>query len=1345
MAVDTVDARHLADAWVALDAFFRGDPYFMTRHHIDSYDRFLGGGLAATLRAMKTITLIQPHEGRQIKVDVFIGSKEVRVDMPTVGGGGGGGDGGGDGEQRRPLLPNEARLRDLTYAVNVYADVRVEYRADGELIAEVPFERQVCIGQLPLMLHSRHCLLHGLSREALREAGECPNDRGGYFVIDGKEKVVIAQEAPVKNRLFVRRGEASKPDIAFLGFVRCDSPEDSFPRTTTFYVRSPTAPSRRNTISVIVTHLGNVRSGAPERGGGGGGGGNAINAIKGEVPLFVLFRALGIESDKAIMGHVVYDVDAPDEADVIEFLRASAIEAARLGVTDQRTAAAKLAPLVRQTDSLKQVLIDDLFPNVGKDFAVKALFLGHVVRRVVRAALGKAPTSDRDDYANKRLDLSGFLLGDLFRDVFLRVRRQCINRLGGEWQSGAWRTTGDVTRLLNVGNLGAIFEGPMLTERIRRSMKGDWGPDEEAADPDAAGDGTDGMVQDLSRVSYMSYVSHVRRLNNPVDRSVKMAAPHELRASHWGAICPVESPDGPNVGLLNHLATLSTLSMGSDDAPAREAIAASGHAVALSDLLADGGATTATLLALRGACKVLVNDTWAFVTYDPPALVKRLRELRKGGGPLHPETSIAWSVQEGELHVHTDRGRFMRPLAVAVGDPVLPLRAVVAAGGRDVGGYAASGGARGRRRRQKDEASDGRSRSRSRGRKGGLPLPLSWRDDLLASGALELVDVEELKTLLVAMRPSDVGPRHTHCELHVGAGMLSISANTFPMMHHNMASRNVLGMAQFKQAIGTYSTAFLARMDTIGYVLHHPQRPLVGTTFADALCGGQWAHGENLVVAVCTYTGYNMEDSVLINRDAVHRGRFHMTYYETHRYEESDGGDKGGSVVAFGNALSEDASVTGVRAQASYEALGPDGLPTLDAEVREGDVLLGRVETLPGPDGGLVDRSVVASRKSSGIVDRVAVYPSPLPGAGAARVCKVRTRQHRAPVLGDKLGSRFSQKGCVGLLMPATDMPFGAATGMVPDILMNPHGFPSRCTVSHLIECLLGKAAAAAGARYNVNSVEEPRGDPRAEAATVLERLGLERAGEEVLQNGRSGEQMQVDVFVGLNYYGRLKHMVADKYQHRLRGPVGAITRQPVKTEGSGGLRIGEMEQNALLAHGLSGFLKESFADRSDRHRVVVDADEGEHAAIVMSAGNGGGERGDVVRALPRSGVDGGPPRFATVEMPYAFKLLQQELASMSIGTRLRVEGTAEGGPGDTDDEDDEDDDDDGWDDDDDGDSEGDGRGAAGANDDADRWDPNADVYKRDRGGRDEMQEQDFGDASAADVASGDAGGGEAE
>ena len=509
----------------------------------------------------------------------------------------------------------------------------------------------------------------------------------------------------------------------------------------------------------------------------------------------------------------------------------------------------------------------------------------------------------------------------------------------------------------------------------------------------------------------------------------------------------------------------------------------------------------------------------------------------------------------------------------------------------------------------------------------------------------------------------------------MGAGILSPATNTFPLLNHNMGPRNVFALAQFKQALGTYSTAHHGRMDALAYVLHHPQRPIVSTRFADKLCNGQLAHGENVVVAVCIYSGYNMEDAIILNKDAAERGRFQASHYETHVYDEVDGEM---STFAFGNPtelIARGLEVSG--APRRYDALEADGIPRRNENVQEGDVVLGMIET-SRIDGTVVDRSVLATKKTAGVVDACTVHPLPLErgfgkdSRGAhARRCKIRTRSFRQPELGDKLASRFSQKGVVGMLLPAIDMPFSASTGITPDMIINPHGFPTRNTGAHVIECILGKAGVVSGSRYNVNSLEEPRADPISTAMQTLEELGFHKQGEDVLHNGRTGEQMQVAVYMGVNYYGRLKHMVADKMQVRSRGPVNAIHRQPVKTQGgSGGLRIGEMENNALISHGVASFIKESLVDRSDRTRLTIDAEEGVTGHSLPLAG--GRERSE---AVPGSGVDAGPPEFASIEIPYAMKLMQQELATMAIDMRLHLDPIEEDSAHEEDsDEEDEDD-----------------------------------------------------------------------
>ena len=1248
-----MDAEHLKDAWVALDAFFRDNPYFLTQHHIDSYDRFISQGLGETLRKAKPISLLKDDVGRdgknrKVEVDIRLGSKEVRVDIPTFM------DGGGNEESRsiRPLLPNEARLRDLTYAVNVYVDVSVAIRVDGTLVtspSEDPL-RPICLGQIPLMLHSRYCALHGLSAEALKEAGECPYDRGGYFVVDGKEKVIVAQEANVLNRVYVRKGDASRPEIAYLGFMLCESPDDPIPKTMTLYVRSQEAPSRKGVITVVVNKLGRTRTAAAEQAARLGG---KESSGSGEVPLFVLFRALGVESDKAILEHIVYSVDSEADADMIDFLRPSILDAVSKGVMDQRTAIEYLQRMVPPDLTLKAILTDQVFPNVGfasidseendmgSNLSIRALFLGQAIRRLVRTALGKEEPLDRDDFANKRLDVSGALLAELFRDIYVRQRARIEKRIDAEWQSGAWRISGDVTRLVGNHNLASLFEaGSVMTDKLHRSMKGAWGADDKNAEGESNDAAESGIVQDLARLSYMSYVSHVRRCNKSLGKEIKLADPHKLRASHWGAVCPVESPDGPNIGILNHIATLTSVTLGSDPAPVLEHLGTLGNVTLVAnEIKREGGIERLLGFLKRGACRIVLNDTWVASTSDPLSLIDALKKARRDK-VVDSEVSIAWNIQQSEIALSTARGRFMRPLC-----PLEPQRI-----SRDKGA------------------------PRPR-----LPTPLSavvrsakkkW-DALFEVHALERIDVEELKTKLVAMRTSDVaraiaglptstsirplGERYTHLELHVGAGILSPATNTFPLLNHNAAARNVFALAQFKQALGTYSTAYHGRMDALSYVLHHPQRPVISTRFADKLCRGELANGENVLVAVCIYSGYNMEDAIIVNKDAIERGRFQATHYETHVYDEFDGEE---STFTFANPtvlLSKGVEVapSGL-APKHCEALGEDGIPKRNENVREGNVILGMIETMRKSNdlddpAKIVDRSVLATKKTAGVIDACTIFPVD-GGSTTVKRCKIRTRSFRQPELGDKLASRFSQKGVVGMILPAMDMPFSASTGLAPDIIINPHGFPTRNTGAHVIECLLGKAGVVSGSRFNVNTLEEPQGNPIEVAMKTLEDLGFHKKGEEILHNGRTGEQMQVNVYVGVNYYGRLKHMVADKVQFRSRGPVNAIHRQPVKTQGgSGGLRIGEMERDTLISHGMSSFLKESTMDRSDRTRVTIDAEEGTMAFALSDTRDGLDRAG----ATPGSGIDGGPPEFANVELPYAFKLMHQELSTMGIDMQM--------------------------------------------------------------------------------------------
>lgn len=1160
------DAAYQELALDLLAARTRQDRYALTRHHLDSYDELIGKGIFDMLQNLDRIALKKKmDDGRPVDIDVFFGRGKdaLQITPPAV-------------------LPSAARLNDLTYDIGLSTDVEVDMKIDGQLHTFRFPDQSIELGRVPLMLHSRYCALHGLTDVELRSKGECAFDRGGYFVVDGREKVIVAREDTVVNRLYVRPEPAISP-ASHLAWILSKAPNSVFPRTATFYVNR-----RSGTISVVVTKLGTVKS-AEALGGksakrdepGSSAGASA------DVPLFVLFRALGIESDRAILDHV------SSSPDVIEFLRPSIVEAAKIA-RNQAEAIRFLDRFVPANNTLKNILTNDFLPSAGVEFGAKAIFLGRIVQQLVATVIGTRAQLDRDDYANKRIAVSGALLGELVRDILVRVRDAILRRLDVEWASGAWRATGDPMRFVNARNYKQIFETRFLTERIRRSLKGDWNADD--TDDDHPSEDTGSFVQDLSRISYMAYLAHVRRVSNKMPEGVKLADPHKLRASHWGAVCPADTPDGPNVGLVCHLATTAgiTLADKASEAHAREIVLTHARSVPVKDA------------AGLGATRVVLNDIWIAVSGDPKGLYDALRDERRSGR-LGRTTSISWKISEDEICVLTDRGRVVRPLV---------------------------------RLEKSDPSSDGSvplpapfplsKMLKTKAATAAAPAP-SW-EDLLSAGAIEMLDIEEIRAnALIATKAADVrvhgfDRRYTHCELHPAAAVLSVPSSTVPLMEYTGAARNTLAMAQIKQAISVYATSYASRMDTVGYVLHQPQVPAVTTRFAQDLWGGNHGHGQNLCVAVCTYMGFNIDDALILNRASVERGLLRISVYETVRYEEVYD-PSGESTYVFGE------------------------LPRPGTYVAPGDVLLDRKQLVDGKEPR--DAPVRATRKISGVVDRVHVYPSVVDPS--VRAVKIRLRHDRPPELGDKLATRFSQKGVVGLILPAEDMPYVESTGMVPDIIFNPHSIPTRNTPSHIIEMFLGKAAALAGVRqYDCTTFSSSvRGvDAVSEAKQVLRHRGLDASGDETMINGLTGERIDGAIFTGINYYGRLKHMVADKWQVRVaQGPVSALTRQPTKTPGggSGGLRIGEMERDALYSHGMTAFVKESFMERSDgkpgpmsRLRAVVPEESG-------------------------ATIDGGPPREATVSVPHAFKLFADELAAMSIGALLETEAAADPRDGDED------------------------------------------------------------------------------
>lgn len=1153
-------------AWQLIDLYYKTNSRYISQHQLRSYDIFVLEKLGYTVRAMNPIVVIK--NGGEYRVEVEVGD-QIHMAPPVY---------TDDEGVSRALLPNTARMRNLTYDAKLFMDVKVSYYEKGKLIEEPTVYARHPFGRIPIMLHSKLCALRGMGTEDLTAAGECRFDQGGYFVIDGKEKVVISQERIATNQLFVEA--SSDPDhYSVEGMIRCTALDnDLFPKTVWFYVSN--APDYKVTVRVM--NFNAVTPSAHEQ--------KSADHLA-SIPVSVIFRALGVSSDREIC-----DLICMGDETLLETLRPTLISGVSPNEETQiytvEEALRYLAALSKYNDPthVRHLLSTDLFPNMGTDPKRKAIYLGYLINRVLSCALGKKPMIHRDTYMHKRVDPCGALMTNLFRDFYNKLRNHIRDSVDREYTVERAGKNKGISGLVNEGNLNRLFPSSIITEGFYKSFKGRWG------NPDAAhlNSMKEGIVQDMSRLSYIAYVSHVRRVNTPIDRSIKKVEPHRLDAPQYGMMCPIESPDGGNIGLLKHMASTCEITHELD----REEVVALLEEAGMEEVFPH--------LQAGDRARVILNNTWIGSHSDPRGLVRSLRERRRYG-ELSAFLSVSWRVLDNEVYVYSDGGRCVRPLLLRPLDSAL-------AEGKSWGDLA--------------PPQDGVRRSVA---KDPRTLPI------------EYLDCYETDASYIAMRPQDyVGDRHTHVEIHPCLA-LSLYTNTIPFAHHNQAPRNVFSGQQAKQSVGVYSTAFNHRMDTMSYVLHYPQRPLVTTRMSRYMHRDTMANGENLIVAIATYTGYNQEDSIILNANSVQRGMFNTSYYKTLVAKE-DVSANGMIDKRFENPNElRKAGVEVARKRADWETLDPSGLPKKETFLEEGSVYAGMVSrdrqvSSDGPPSIFADAerevrvrdvSLVADKTLSGTVDDLAISEQ-----DGLKQLKIRLRKFRFPVLGDKMASSHGQKGVCGMLLPQEDMPFGR-DGLVPDIIVNPHAFPSRMTIGHLIECVIAKLCCMGGGRADGSAFESPDVDAYMDE---LESRGFERHGDEVLYNGFTGEQIKTDIFIGPTYYMRLKHMVQDKINYRATGPVESVTHQPTHGRSKGGgLRIGEMETNAIMAHGIQSFVKESLMERSDGDSMYVDRKRGD--PVWVNNADKVYESDDAVR----------------VNVPYSFRLMVEELGALGVKTQFEV------------------------------------------------------------------------------------------
>ena len=576
-------------------------------------------------------------------------------------------------------------------------------------------------------------------------------------------------------------------------------------------------------------------------------------------------------------------------------------------------------------------------------------------------------------------------------------------------------------------------------------------------------------------------------------------------------------------------------------------------------------------------------------------LAQRLREKRRMN-EINPQVNVYYSERLDELHIITDKGRVRRPFIVVEGGKSRLTQEIL----------------------QKLKNGD-----------------LNWHH-LIKMGVVEFLDAQEEENTLVALSEKDLTPGHTHLEIDSSA-MFGVVTSVLPYPEYNSSPRITMACAMAKQSLGVYTTNFNVRYDTRAYIMYYPQQPILQTTIYKAMKLKNKPAGQNFVVALASFHGYNMADALVINRNAVDRGLGRVVMFKTYETEERvyPGGQKD-------KIEAPTPDVAGYRGEETYRHLAEDGIILPESDVKGKDVLVGKtspprfleeISVFGAVEEKKRESSLALKPGESGRVDSVLVTEGP----SGNRLVKVRVRSVKVPEIGDKFASRHGQKGVVGLLMQQEDMPF-TKDGVVPDLIMNPHAIPSRMTAGHLLEMLGCKASSLEGKLIDGTAFS---GNREEEFTEALKKNGFDEFGEEYLYDGITGKQIKAKIFVGVAYYQRLHHLVSNKMHVRSRGPVQLLTHQP--TEGrarEGGLRFGEMERYCLISYGASMLIKERLLEESDKTVQLICSD------------CGGVATHDYARNKDLCPVCQGG-NIHPIEVSYAFKLLLDEIKSMSIFPRL--------------------------------------------------------------------------------------------
>jgi len=1165
--------KYIEEPWVIIQSYFEGKyRERLVRHQLESYNNFVNEQMMNTIRMFNPVHIFSSHPDdydettQTYKLELMLSFDNFKILRPTIYENNG---------ATKTMFPNEARMRNFTYWSTIMIDVCIQIiHTDNEGNKEIKHKTipNVHIGKIPIMLKSVLCELTHHKHIPLEQLGECPYDTGGYFIINGSEKVVVSQERASENKVYVFKQKKSSrwswnAEIKSIPDTKIISPKQ---------------------IEVLVSTKDNGM-GFPIY--------VQLPRLKNPVPLWILFRSLGIITDKSIC-QIIIGCEEPEtnvDKQLLNFLKASIIQSSDVMTQEEAfikiVHESKFYPMnmteqeghQKKKDFTAMILEKDLFPHC-KSQREKILFLGYMTKQLLLTILGYRSQDDRDRYNNKKIDLTGTVLNNLFRNYFNKVVKDMIKQIQKEIKTGtSWRASMNYLNIITKSNIYKMIKPSTIENGFKRALAtGDFGVN-------TVGSSKVGVAQVLKRLTYIDTLSHLRRVNTPIDKSGKLIPPRKLHPTSWGFICPSETPEGGSIGVVKNLSILANVTIPSQTEYLY---------VLIKDYVKD--INECTMKDIQNGIKVMINGCWVGMRlYDGYKFFKELKQM-KYTGRIHIYTSISFNIYSKEIRICNESGRIIRPVLRVENGKLLITSDII--------------------QKLKDKK-------------------LSWNEMCIQYHVIEFIDADEQNTSLIAMSPKDLTPKnpkykyYNYCEIHPSV-ILGLIASCIPFPEHNQSPRVTYQSAQAKQAMGIYATNFDKRMDKTSYILTYPMKPIVDTRIMNIMKLQNIPAGEMAIVAIATYTGYNQEDSLIFNKASIDRGLFSATVYHTEKDETRK---------VFGDEelrCKPQKHITKGLKFANYDKLTSKGFIPEQKLVEDRDIIIGKVIPIKENRNDLYkvmkyqDLSIIYRTNEETFIDKN--YQNR--NGDGYNFSKVRLRTLRKPVIGDKFSSRSSQKGTIGMILPEVDMPF-TSSGIRPDLIMNPHAIPSRMTIGQLKESLMGQVLVELGlfgdaTSFTQVSLDIIRGE--------MLKCGYEYHGNHIMYNGYDGNMMEVSIFMGPTYYQRLKHMVLDKVHSRSQGPMVILTRQPGEGRTrDGGLRFGEMERDCMISHGAAKFTQERLYISSDKYAVHVCKECG-----LMVPYN-------KEKHIHECSVCENTTDFSYVKIPYSCKLLFQELLTMNVAPRI--------------------------------------------------------------------------------------------